>query len=296
MKIGIVGAGSIGLLLAYQLAENHQVYLYVRRQIQKDKINASGIVNENSGRARKVTALLIHEKIVVDLLFITVKGNQIPDLIAVLNKNRLHVPIVFLQNGMGHIRYLADLNLPIILGVVEHGAIRKADYVVAHTGVGAIKLANYSYHEKLLEEMIAAINQKDFPYYNVKDWQKLLRDKLIVNAVINPLTAIFEVKNGEILANQSLKQLAKKLCKETAAILNLDQALQWQRIKGIATNTKANTSSMLADIIAKRETEIDAISGYILTQAKIPAPLTEFVYHSIKSKEQKGLANAQDHS
>lgn len=62
----------------------------------------------------------------------------------------------------------------------------------------------------------------------------------------------------------------------------------WNAVLSICKQTKENESSMFRDVQAKRKTEIDAISGYIVKKAhqqKKAAPFTEFVYTSIKAIE-----------
>ncbi len=42
MKIGIIGGGSIGLLLAGRLGKQHEVTLFTRTESQADRINRAG--------------------------------------------------------------------------------------------------------------------------------------------------------------------------------------------------------------------------------------------------------------
>jgi 2-dehydropantoate 2-reductase len=48
---------------------------------------------------------------------------------------------------------------------------------------------------------------------------------------------------------------------------------------------------MWKDIKEGRQTENDAISGYLLQHAKMDIPYTAFVYHSIKTLETKAVAD-----
>src|SRR5690625_2100887 len=192
---------------------------------------------------------------------------------------------------MGHIKMLQQLIQPVYIGVVSHGAHRTSDYEVHHLGKGSISLASVTGNEKELKQLTEKLSQDYFPVQQVKNWERLLKDKLIVNAVINPLTALFDVPNGEVVQNEDIQYLAKKICEETALALDLDKELAWRRVKDIALNTKENISSMRSDLQKRQMTEIEAISGFILHENNPEQfPYTTFVYRAILALTiQKGI-------
>lgn len=288
VKIGIIGGGSIGLLLSSFLSKYHEVHLYVRRQEQKHKINHEGILLNQNQMISSVKAFLLEEMMEEDLLIVCVKSNQLKDVLPQLKQKNEHTPLLFLQNGMGHIHLLDEWGTQVFLGVVEHGALRQKENHVIHTGLGAIKIAAYPKENQLLYQLVNSLHQSDFPVYANIDWKELLQSKLIINAVINPLTAIFEVKNGELLTNDYLRKMAYTLCVESTKLLKMNKEEQWKRIQKIAYATADNTSSMLVDIQSNRSTEIESITGYLLTIEAMEKPLTQFVYHAVKAKEMKG--------
>ncbi|MDX1803863.1 MAG: 2-dehydropantoate 2-reductase [Alcanivorax sp.] len=114
------------------------------------------------------------------------------------------------------------------------------------------------------------------PHWPNLYWQADLRhrqwQKLVVNAVINPLTALHDVDNGVLLTELSLRRQAEQLCREADAVLQrLDPA--WpahslDNVLAVARATAANTSSMRADRQRGNRTEVDAINGYLLTRAR----------------------------
>ncbi|MZR62422.1 ketopantoate reductase family protein [Alcanivorax sp. DP30] len=102
---------------------------------------------------------------------------------------------------------------------------------------------------------------------HVPQWQKL-----VANAVINPLTALYDVPNGQILEDPDLHQQAERLCAEADATLSaLDPDWPGQSLKNVLAVAKAtagNTSSMRADRQRGANTEINAINGWIVKQAE----------------------------
>lgn len=287
MNIGIIGGGSIGLLIGSYLGKRHKVTLYVRRAAQKLDLKQKHIQLQLNGKqmlAVEVQVKHISELSNHDCLFVCVKQPQLKSVFASLQCLNHDIPIVFLQNGMGHIEAAKELVQPTYLGIVEHGASKLNDYTVNHLGIGKIVLGRLTGEEVQLKKIIQATNQASFPFEQSYEVALLLKEKLIVNAVINPLTALFNVTNGDIIENKHIKILAKKLCQEVAHTLQLDEVSSWSRVKTIAYNTRYNTSSMRADILDNRTTEIESIIGYVLEQSKETLPYTTFVYHSILAK------------
>lgn len=291
MKIGVLGGGSIGLLVAKYLCENHDVTVYVRRSQQKQKLNDHGLFLSSLLTPSRVSALLTTEMNDEECIIICVKQPELSSVLPLLSSFNKNTPIIFLQNGMGHINLIQDVVQPVYMGIVTHGALRNSDHIVTHTGKGIIKLANFSGTDEDLAIIVQKLNNGTFPFQIETNWQKVLAEKLVINAVINPLTAIFEVPNGDIIRNVHLMHLAKELCREACSILQLDFLVQWNHVQTVATNTKENISSMWKDIKNNRKTENEAISGYLVEKSNSSIPYTTFVYNSMKALEvKKGIS------
>ncbi|WP_026570463.1 MULTISPECIES: 2-dehydropantoate 2-reductase [Sediminibacillus] len=287
MKVGLIGGGAVGLVTAARLTSGgHQVTVYVRREEQKHAINEYGILLLPDTKKFEVSALLLKELREEDVLMIAVKQYQLPEILPILQSHP-HVPMIFLQNGMGHLELLKPLedSHSVFLAVVEYGAMKHDDHTVEHTGEGLCRMASISEPSSTSSRIADRLATPSYPIIVEEDWHDMLAQKLIVNAVINPLTALFRIKNGDLLENGHLLWLAEKLCGETCGVLGLSKEDSWLRIKRIAYQTKENHSSMCKDIEAGRRTEIDAISGYILKKDKCGLDYTSFIYHSIKALE-----------
>lgn len=104
-----------------------------------------------------------------------------------------------------------------------------------------------------------------------EDIDRAQRQKLAVNAVINPLTALYGCHNGALLDGGPREAAMQALAEEVDAVLaRMDESWPMDtlaRSRQVAANTAANTSSMLADVQAGRTTEIDYINGYVLRLA-----------------------------
>lgn len=295
MAVSIIGAGSIGLLFAAYLKKvNVDVTLYTRTKEQADTLRREGLYLLRDGNEQHVPlrAKMLESDEVIDdeIIVVTVKQYQLNDIKQILRKNSKGKIFLFVQNGFGHLSLLSDLTgCHILLGIVEHGAKKIAANQVMHTGIGKTNVAYFTNNENLAEP--AFLRRWAHPHFSFEyqtDWYEMAAYKLVANAVINPLTAIFRVKNGQLLSNPFLHDLMRALCFETVQVLQLNQDHLWEYVVNICKQTAANESSMYRDIQAKRLTEIDAINGYIIERAKKDnrnAPFTTFVYNSIKALE-----------
>ncbi|WP_354625109.1 ketopantoate reductase C-terminal domain-containing protein [Psychromonas sp. MME2] len=101
---------------------------------------------------------------------------------------------------------------------------------------------------------------------NEKLWLKLL-----INVAINPLTAIYQVKNGQLLAPE-FATLINRIIKESVLISKAEKMPFSEEellatVTQVISKTAENYSSMNRDIHFKRKTENEYISGYLLAKA-----------------------------
>lgn len=293
MKIGIIGGGAIGLLVSsYFHQQKHQIMLYTRTEEQATLINASGILlslNENISRmcinAKKLSLHIDH----CDILIVCVKQYHLDAISAVIN-NFKGDTILFLQNGMSHIDYVKNLSIKnCFIGIVEHGALKISMNEIKHTGLGTIKIGQLKGNEVAIDQLLT-LHSEEFPLQFENNWLSILHQKCLINCTINPLTAILNIKNGELMTNHYFKQISKILFNEVARVLQLDVEVEWKKVIEICEKTSMNYSSMNRDLYFGRETEIDSMLGYVnnlAIQKKINVPTVELVYNVIKGLEKK---------
>ncbi|WIF99864.1 MULTISPECIES: 2-dehydropantoate 2-reductase [Pontibacillus] len=285
MKVAIIGAGAVGLLYAIKTQERgHKVTLYARRQDQIELIRREGIQvgEEHTSRTIHIEDVTrLHH--FFDLVILATKQTHVDEVVALMAEKKVTSPVLFLQNGMGHVDLAVNMPNPSAVGVVEHGVRKTSDRGVLHTGLGLTRIAAVNMERRQALWIKDQLDSKEFSYVFEEDWFEVLSNKLIVNAVINPITALFNIRNGEILENPYLLNIAKRLCEEACmALLKTDGDRQFERVTHIMEQTKWNRSSMLADVLHQRETEIEGISGYILEKCKQDLPYTSFVYEGLK--------------
>jgi 2-dehydropantoate 2-reductase len=114
--------------------------------------------------------------------------------------------------------------------------------------------------------------------------------KAVANAAINPLTALWRVPNGELLASAERRGLLAALAREAAAVaqaaeitLPFDDPVAY--VESVCRATAANRSSMLQDVSAGRPTEIDSINGILIAEGArlgVPTPVNEAVWRLVR--------------
>src|SRR4051812_31246009 len=130
MRVGIIGAGSIGLLFAVYLSRVFDVTVYTRSLEQANEINLHGVIlfNKAEKTVAEVKALPITDwQGSEDLTIIAVKQYHLFSIIERLNQTpKMPENLLFLQNGMGHLKLLHEIKVNnLFVGSVEHGALRK---------------------------------------------------------------------------------------------------------------------------------------------------------------------------
>lgn len=273
MRVGIIGGGSIGLLFGAYLGQNHEVTIFTKREEQAQKIKEMGIRLCFQDGEEKVIAVdakfgdcIISDQ---DILIVAVKQYDLPQVMTLLSSASKAMPLCFIQNGMGHLELLNILpQKTILVATVEHGAKRLNDWTVSHNGVGQTNVSVYKGTYEM-EKSFPMSADPQFPVSFYEEYRTILINKLIANALINPLTVVFQVKNGRLVDNPYYYELLRLMFEEIYSIFPLGEKEEvFNRVIGICKNTKHNTSSMLKDIQEGRKTEIDAILGYILKVAE----------------------------
>lgn len=288
MEIGIIGGGAVGLLFAAYLSAAHDVTVYTRTESQAEILEKQGLDLYRDGEVIKMT---LKAKAIIDgldeqdLFIIAVKQYHLLEVVPMIAE--LKIPLIFLQNGYSHVPIMTKMASPTVYaGVVEHGALRRGMNAVEHTGIGLTKFAAVKGSGLLLKE-----DSSFFPYTEETDYQEMLTKKLAVNAVINPLTAILKVVNGKLIDVQYYHEVFTAYLEEVAGILDLDRASLEEHITQVCQNTYKNRSSMLKDIEKGQRTEIDSITGYLLSVAKEKDKehlMSSMIYSMVKGMESQG--------
>ena len=194
-----------------------------------------------------------------------------------------------LQNGLGNREVLEQAlgASRVALGVTTVGANLLGPGRVRPAGEGTITLGE---HARIVP-MVEALRKAGFTVESTSDPTSLLWGKLVINAAINPITALLGVANGELLERPEARLLAAAAAREAAEValaqgIHLPYPNPEAAVEGVAVRTAVNRSSMLQDVQRGAPTEIDAICGAIVLageQCGVPTPVNRTLWLLVKA-------------
>ena len=293
----ILGAGSIGLFLAASIRStfpSYPVQLLLRdhhesrleRQGRKRYISVC-LQQQRGHRLVHLPAQLISEqpnKPISNLILTTKTFQAAKALKSVLH--RIHNDksrILVLCNGALGVRdelksalQEADkARVRIDMGSITHGVYQEAFededdelYSIVHAGVGKIFVTDESL-ARLCDR--AGLNCNAI---SEAEMERTLWYKLAANCVINPLTAIHQCTNGELLNITNFESTMSSILSEVSAVARevAQDTFETKSLKAfvdqVISDTMENKSSMLQDVLTHRKTEIDYLNGYVVSAGR----------------------------
>ena len=266
-----------------------------------------------------------NEEIIFSLI-VSVKAPQtIGALRSVAHRLTQQSTILFLQNGMGIVDEVNEKVFPdeearptYIVGVVSHGLYSTRQFSVVHAGEGTMALGIMPRMPILKHERVERLGEL-FPSaryilrtmtrtpifvavgFSPTDLLQQQLDKLAVNCIINPLTALMDCTNGKLLSSFNFVRIMRLLLAEISLVIKnlpelenvpnvkmrFDTARLEALVTSIATSTATNHSSMLQDVQQGKQSEIDYINGYIVKRGEamgVHCVINYMIVHLIKGK------------
>jgi 2-dehydropantoate 2-reductase len=306
MRIAVVGAGAVGMLMAGKLTDvpGTEVRLLTRTTEQAERIRRDGITvaaKEDVVRS-ELSCEAFYESAAGepwDWVFLSTKQLHIDGPFTGQLKRLMadRTKLLCFQNGVGHVDRLTDGGIAkarIYVAVTTEGVRKDSDRQVTHTGRGLTAIGASEPCPALDIEVLGAVKQA-FEAAGLRceieeRIDLIVLRKLLINVIINPLTAVLGVRNGELPGTPHTLCLMRSLYDEACPVLQalglpITEAL-WEQVLEVCEKTAENTSSMLQDVRAGRPTEIDSITGSLLRFAakqRLAIPTHEAVYHLVKA-------------
>ncbi|MEL0633440.1 2-dehydropantoate 2-reductase [Pseudoalteromonas carrageenovora] len=276
-NILIVGDGAIGLLLSHFLSASNRITVLTRNPSTNTRFYSRGNTASKKINAQFISLNQLNNNCEFDLVIFTVKAFQVRDAFAQVKP---FLPgrcaITLSHNGMGNVDEISNQlnsNQALYFLTTSMAGYKSNQYIVQHTGEGQSIIGGCNNLALQNNEVIAEA-LKAVPNIKWTDNIHQLRfEKLLVNIAINPLSALNNVKNGELRApkfNAVIFNALNEACNIARA-----QGLNIPLIKALNTAYKImeltcdNYSSMQQDVVHNRTTEISAICGYIAQQGKL---------------------------
>jgi len=289
-KIFILGAGAIGSVLGGLLSEKNDVTL-IGSKNHVDAVSSKGLLVSGD----VVASFHVHADTKIrqvpekTLIFLTTKAYDSEKAIREIRTFlRNDTVILVLQNGLGNeeiVKRVAGTKAKVLRGVTTMAAeFFKPGEVEYWKGETTIA------HEAHAEKVAQILNASMLKTTLSKDIEREIWNKVVVNSVVNPLTAIFRVRNREI-GTQPLANARHHIVRECIQVGNaegiafpkgLEQSIDREIL------AYANFSSMCQDILKRKKTEIDFLNGRIVELGRkhnVPTPLNETLVDFVKFLE-----------
>jgi 2-dehydropantoate 2-reductase len=302
MKIAIVGPGGIGCLFAGLLSQGgHDVWLVDRHADRAHLLDRRGIwISGVSGEFRSPVRATAQPRDVgpADLVLISVKSYDTAG--AALTAQPLIAAegtVLTLQNGLGNLELLQRMlgAERVIAGVTSQAATLIAPGQVHHAGLGMTIVGEPSGElSERLTAIEAALSEARIQVELTTQLASVLWGKLVVNAGINAVATLAQVRNGGIMESASLRQVLRSAVSEVEQVakarqIRLPQPDMVLHAEEICQRTANNLNSMLQDYYRQRRTEVDAINGAVVREgaaAGVPTPTNRALADLIRGLEE----------
>jgi len=299
-RVCVVGAGSIGSLLAAHLSRVADVSVLVRREEHAQALNEQGL--RVSGRAEftaEVRAAVDPDELPEpQLAILACKGPEVAAVADRISGRWSGATVMTVQNGLGAEATVAERGAwPILAALTFMSGTRHSDTHVEYvldtaTWIGPGR-GTTAADARAVAELILAGGLKAEAY---EDIAPVRWSKLIFNATVNGVAALTGLRHDFHFAAEErpsdLGHLVRGLIDEGKAVAAAAGLVlhedPWQMNVLATQRGHAHYPSMLEDVDARRPTELETINGALVREAErlgVSVPLQRAIYRLVKAKE-----------
>jgi 2-dehydropantoate 2-reductase len=313
MRLAIFGVGAMGCLFGARLTPHIDTTLIGHWPEQLDALRRAPLKIITAGGTESTIQLAVKslgpspspqmergekQSELFDLALILVKSHQTTqaaqEAARVLRPDGLAIS---LQNGLGNYETLCEQvgSDRAAQGVTTQGAALEGVGVLKEGGSGLTIVAGGPEKMLALRGVVEVFERGGLrtDIVPAADLLPVMWGKLVINAAINPLTALLRVPNGELVERPEARALMGEAAREAAAVaaglgIHLPYPDPAARAEEVARATASNKSSMLQDILRGARTEIEAINGAVVREGErlgIAVPVNEMLLRLVRALE-----------
>jgi 2-dehydropantoate 2-reductase len=300
-RVCIVGAGVIGSLFAGHLAQVCEVSVLTRRREHADALNRDGLkVSGKSELHARVTASVEPDALEpVDVAIVATKAAGLRRAVKALEGRFRDATVTTVLNGLGAEEIVRGHgSWPIVSGVTFMSGTRHSDTHVEYildteTWLGPYEDTPFARVQEIADTIVACgLKAEALPDLRPAQWSKL-----IFNASVNTVAALTGLPHDPHFAHEEeptdlghvvhgLVDEGKAVARAAGIELHDDP---WEMNVLATQRGSAHYPSMLEDVDAHRETEIELITGSLIREAErhdVPVPLHRAMYALVKGKQE----------
>ena len=313
MRIVIIGAGALGGLVGSQLTlGGEDVTLIEINEARVKLLQESGLFVSEGTLGETCVPMKVASSVaglpVADLVFVSVKSYQTEKAL------RASLPVIgpetfvlSMQNGIGNTETMAGIIDParVLSGITYHSIQHTGPNRIRYRpGIKPIQIAPYegvvTRDIERVGEMFRACGLDTEVRDQIDDviWQKLLH-----NAVVNPVSALTGLTCRELLDDPDLQSFMRDLCLEIIEVMKargVPIVNEDDPYAPVINSQKAlgkNRPSMWQDLARSCRTEVDAINGAVVREAErlgLDAPHNRGLTRFIHSREHQKFLRKQE--
>ena len=309
-KIGIIGLGPVGSILAAHLAENGEdvvaedILEEILSKIRKDGLDISGITKLTARIDKTANSISKLAEYDPDIIFIATKACILKHVLPELKQAYTpEMKIVSYQNGMDNERIIAetlgtDTTYRAIINyagnLVSPGNV-SMNWFQPPNYIGALHKGRYTTDETT-EYIAKTMTASGLKTEEAPDIKKHVWEKTILNSALCSICAMTGQTMREAMEFEHTRNLAVKILEEGLKVAEADgydfgpEALS--QFTSYLEKGGAHKPSMLVDVEKKRATEVDFMSGAIARYGEtygIPTPVNSTFTGLLKALENQYL-------
>ena len=308
-KIGIIGLGPVGLILAVHFKEAGCEVAICDHD--KDKMNLIrnqgielvGAINKScffKYNYSSVSELLEHD---VDIVITSVKSNRVDSILDKVKKYKHNnIYLLCAQNGIDiGLKYVSHFNENQILRLVVNFAgmlnAPNVAYVTFFEPPNYIASINDSHPEiaTLIANILSGIDLKT-ESINSFELATHIWEKTIMISAISPLCGISTLNIKEAIANPETMQIVEQIILESVEVAKAEGVKLSENFVKLVIRSLKNAGdhlpSLAVDIMNNHETEIEFFNGKIVEYGRkhyIQTPLNLTFFNLVKALTKKYL-------
>jgi len=308
MRIAMIGAGAMGSTFGAWLARaGADVVLYDLDAAHVAAIAAGGLsVATPAGEIHmKLPATTDAAGIgLVDMAIVLVDSNATraaaTALAAILPATAFALT---LQNGIGNIEALAAAlgRERVLGGTTYNSAARLAPGRVLHSNIGETTIGELDgRHSERVSAVAGLFRMAGLPIAVSDNVVGHIWMKFVLNVALNPVAAVTGLRSGEIVRSGPARRLLERVLDEVLAVIAAKGiTLPYRDPRAVVLDhawERYNRPSMLQHVEQGRRTEIDALNGALLAEARalgLACPINEAIVLTVKSLEARAELRRQ---
>jgi len=301
VRVAVIGCGAIGSLYAAHLARARGVEVWVvdpwaehMGAIATAGLRVTGLADFTVAVQARTDG---RDLPACDFGLVATKALHTRAAVAGARAALGDAAVVSLQNGLGNEEVVAELVPRVIRGsIITAGAI-VAPGVVRYDAPGDSWFGPFEPRPAPLREvarLAALITEGGLVTHALPDARGPQWAKVVFNSATSPLSALTGLPVGRVCTDAGLRRQVDALIAEALAVCDkAGIALTRDPRESVAeaiAEAYDHKPSMLQDVLARRETEIDALNGGIAAEGRragVPTPLHDCMVALVK-----GLASS----